>query len=57
MISQRLLDTLQTTNRDLYPAIYNIICILLTKPVSSPTSEKSFSAIGREILLKVDYWR
>ena len=47
MISQRLLDTLHTTNRDLYPAIYIIICILLTLPVSSATSERSFSAIRR----------
>ena len=47
MISQRLLDTLHTTNRDLYPAIYIIICILLTLSVSSATSERSFSAIRR----------
>jgi hypothetical protein len=45
MISQRLLDTLHATNRDLYPAIYSIICILLTMPVSSTASEKSVSAI------------
>jgi hypothetical protein len=32
MISQRLLDTLHATNRDLYPAIYSIISILLTTP-------------------------
>ena len=47
MISQRLLDTLHATNRDLYPAVYSIICILLTMLVSSTTSEKSFSAIRR----------
>jgi hypothetical protein len=47
MISQRLLDTLHATNRDLYPAIYSIICILLTILVSSATSERSFSAIRR----------
>jgi hypothetical protein len=45
MISQRLLDTLHATNRDLYPAIYSIICILLTMPVSSTASETSVSAI------------
>ena len=44
---ERLLDTLHATNRDLYPAIYIIICILLTLPVSSATSERSFSAIRR----------
>ena len=44
---ERLLDTLHATNRDLYPAIYSIICILLTMPVSSATSERSFSAIRR----------
>ena len=47
MISQRLLDTLHATNRDLYPAIYSIISILLTLSVSSATSERSFSAMGR----------
>ena len=45
MISQRLLDILHATNCDLYPAIYSIISILLTMPVSSATSERSFSAI------------
>ena len=52
-----LLDTLHATSCDLYPAIYSIISILLTMPVTSATSEKSFSAITREILLKIDYWR
>ena len=44
---ERLLDTLDTTNRDLYLAIYTIISILLTMPVSSTTSERSFSALRR----------
>jgi hypothetical protein len=44
---ERLLDTLHATNRDLYPAIYIIICILLTLSVSSATSERSFSAMRR----------
>ena len=42
---ERLLDTLHATNSDLYSAIYSIICILQTMPVSSTTSEKSFSAM------------
>jgi hypothetical protein len=42
---ERLLDTLHATNRDLYPAIYTIISIILTMSVSSATSEISFSAI------------
>ena len=40
-------DILHATNRDLYPAIYTIISILLTMPVSSATSERSFSAMRR----------
>ena len=49
MISQCLLDTLcNATNRDLYLAIYTIISILLTMPVSSTTSERSFSAMRLE---------
>ena len=46
MISQSLLDTLcNATNRDLYLAIYTIISILLTMPVSS--KERSFNATRR----------
>ena len=49
MISQSLLDTLcNATNRDLYLAIYTIISFLLTMPVSSTTSERSFSAMRLE---------
>ena len=44
---ERLLDILHATNRDLYTAIYSIICILLTMSVSSATNERSFSAIRR----------
>ena len=42
---ERPLDTLHATHRDLYPAIYRIICIFLTMPVLSATSERSFSAM------------
>jgi hypothetical protein len=42
---ERRLDTLHTTSRDLYPAIYSIVSILLTIPVSSATSGRSFSAM------------
>jgi hypothetical protein len=45
---ERLLDTLcNATTRDLYSAIYSIVCILLTMSVSSATNERSFSAIRR----------
>ena len=44
---EKLLDTLHATNRDLYPAIYIIINILLRMSVSSATSERSFSAMRR----------
>ena len=44
---EKLLDILHATNRDLYPAIYSIISILLTLSVSSASSERSFSAMGR----------
>ena len=43
-----LLDTLHATNRDLYPAIYSTISILLTLSVSSATSEISLS--GRRLV-------
>ena len=42
---ERLLHTLHATKRDLYTAIYSIISILVTMPVSSATCERSFSAI------------
>jgi hypothetical protein len=41
--TEKLLNALHATNRGLYPAIYSIISILLIKPVSSKTSERSFS--------------
>jgi hypothetical protein len=44
---ERLLDTLHSTNRDLYTAIYSLISILLTIPVSSVTSARSVSAMRR----------
>ena len=40
---ERLLDTLHATNRGLYPAIYSIIGILLTCPVSSSTMQERCS--------------
>jgi hypothetical protein len=43
-----LLDTLHAINRDLYPAMYNIISILLTLSMSSATSERSLS--GRRLV-------
>ena len=44
---ERLLDTLHATNRYLCPVIYRIIGILLTIPVSSPTSKKVLSSMRR----------
>ena len=45
--TERLLHTLHATNRDLYPAIYSIISILVTMPVSSAINERYFSGIRR----------
>lgn len=44
---QHLLDTLNATNKDLYPNIFTILTVLLTMPVSSASSERSFSAMRR----------
>jgi hypothetical protein len=41
---QTLLETLDVTNQDLYPNIYAICTVLITIPVSSASSERSFSA-------------
>ena len=40
-----LLETLNVTNQDLHPNIYAIFILLITMPVSSASSERSFSAI------------
>ena len=45
--TERLFNALHATNRGLYPAIYNIISILLTMLVSSATSERSFCPMRR----------
>jgi hypothetical protein len=44
---QTLLETLNVTNQDLYPNIYAIFTVLITMPVSSASSERSFSAMRR----------
>ena len=44
---QALLETLNVTNQDLYPNIYAIFTVLITMPVSSASSERSFSAMRR----------
>ena len=44
---QTLLETLNVTNQDLYPNIYAIFPVLITMPVSSASSERSFSAMRR----------
>jgi hypothetical protein len=45
--TQTLLETLNVTNQDLYPNIYAIFTVLITMPVSSASSERSFSAMRR----------
>ena len=50
-----LLDTLDATNRDIYPAIYSIISALLT--LRNNKRDIFMSKETREILLKVDYGR
>ena len=53
-----LLDTLHTTNRDLYPAIYGIISILLTLLGAISNKREIFKwRVTREILLMVAYGR
>jgi hypothetical protein len=42
---QTLLETLNVTNQD--PNIYAIFTVLITMPVSSASSERSFSAMRR----------
>ena len=44
---QTLLETLNVTNQDLYPNIYLIFTVLITMPVSSASSELSFSVMRR----------
>jgi hypothetical protein len=44
---QTLLETLNVTNQDRYPNIYAIFTVLKTKPVSSASNERSFSAMRR----------
>ena len=44
---QTLLETLNVTNQDLYPTIYAIFTVLITIPVSSVSSEHSFSVMRR----------
>ena len=42
---QTLLVILNVTNQDLYPNIYAIFTVLITMPVSSASTERSFSAM------------
>ena len=42
---QTLLETHNVTNQDLYPNIYAIFTVLITMPVSSASSERSFSVM------------
>ena len=42
-----MIDILNETNKDIYPGIFFILSIFLTMPVSSSSSERSFSAMRR----------
>ncbi|KAK3093027.1 hypothetical protein FSP39_010187 [Pinctada imbricata] len=42
-----LKDTLQVTNKDLYPGTYKALLILITIPVSTASAERSFSVMRR----------
>ena len=44
---QTLLETLNVTNQDLYPNIDAIFTVLITMSMSSASSERSCSAMGR----------
>ncbi|CAC5386793.1 unnamed protein product [Mytilus coruscus] len=42
-----LMSSLAVTNKELYPSIFAIFSILVTKTVTSSTTERSFSALRR----------
>ena len=42
-----LIDTLMHAKPELYPNIHRAVEVLLTKPVTSATAERSFSALKR----------
>ena len=44
---KKMIDILNETNKDIYPGIFSILSIFLTMPVSSASSERSFSAMRR----------
>ena len=44
---KKIIDLLNETNKDIYPGIFFILSIFLTMPVSSASSERSFSAMRR----------
>ncbi|XP_062599060.1 52 kDa repressor of the inhibitor of the protein kinase-like, partial [Saccostrea cucullata] len=43
----KIIDLLNKTNKDIYPGIFCVLSIFLTMPVSSASSERSFSAMRR----------
>lgn len=45
--SNRIIDLLNKTKKDIYPGIFCILSIFLTMPVSLASSERSFSAMRR----------
>lgn len=42
-----IVETLEDSNKALYPAIYAILLVLLTMPVATATVERSFSVLKR----------
>ena len=42
-----LMTALEVTNKELYPSVFAILLILVTMPVSTSTTERSFSALRR----------
>jgi hypothetical protein len=42
-----LCETFDAVNPVLYPSIDTILCIMLTKPVTSATAERSYSVLRR----------
>lgn len=44
---EQLCETLEMTNKELYPNVYCILKILLTMPPTTATAERSFSVMKR----------
>ncbi len=40
-------DTIKAAHPDLYPAVYMVLCVLVSMPVATATAERSFSVMRR----------